>query len=464
MTEEEKTRLGHLIKPIKHSMKRRAEWHDYSQTGIYLITLSVKQYDDGSYYEGTLLSSIGGNSDLLPPAPTIADLPCQQPSYLAPSPTLPLTDNMPTPPHPHTALSELEAMVWRHIWQIGSFKGEESIQVQMAVCMPTHIHMILKVNHDLPIKPNGQQMTLSDVVRGFKQGCTSHFKRWLRGEPMELPADYQRQWLTPPGASSEISLWEDNYNDRVIFDNKVLQSSVAYLCMNPWRWRLLDQHPDLLKHRLHIRIAETEYSAYGCIFLLQHPCRQQVMCHRYARKGSLTPEEWQYASLPATAERLEREAIANKKTMGGWTHDWLTTRNPDAICPIPYHKTNAFRKQKAELLAIAQGAILVSPAVSPGEREIFYDAIAQGARGIKIQRKPLPAKAHPQDKDIAICARAQLLVLGPWQIEQNEYRTSRGEIISSDSKYAQFHDLNAMAARLCADGLGPMNWSEERPS
>ena len=471
MTEEEKKRLGHLIKPVKHSMKRRAEWHDYSRAGIYLITICVKQYDDGSYYAGTLLSTIGGSSNLLPPVPAVSELPCRHPGYLAPSPYLPLTEDkgrghLPLtedeggPAHPHTVLSELGAMVWHHIWQIGSYRGEEDVQVQMAVCMPTHIHMILKVGRHLPFKRNGQPMSLGDVVRGFKQGCTSAFKRWLRGEPMELPSGYQRQWLTPPGAVSEISLWDDNYNDRVILDTAGLQSSVAYICMNPWRWRLLDQHPDLLKHLLHITIADTEYSAYGCMFLLRHPCRQQVFCHRYARKGSLTPDEWQFASLPSTAERLEREAIANKKTMGGWTRDWLRSSSPNAVCPIPYHKTHAFRQQKAELLAISHWAILVSPAVSPGEREIFYDAIAQGGRGIKILRKPLPAKAHPQDKDIALCARAQLLVLGPWQIEHHEYRTARGEMISSESKYAQFHDLNAMAARLCAHSLGRMTWRD----
>ena len=180
-------------------------------------------------------------SNLLPPVPAVSELPCRHPGYLAPSPYLPLTEDKGRghqlalredkgrPAHPHTVLSELGAMVWHHIWQIGSYRGEEDVQVQMAVCMPTHIHMILKVGRHLPFKRNGQPMSLGDVVRGFKQGCTSAFKRRLRGEPMELPSGYQRQWLTPPGAVSEISLWDDNYNDCVILDNAGLQSSVAYI-------------------------------------------------------------------------------------------------------------------------------------------------------------------------------------------------------------------------------------------
>lgn len=454
MSPEEVQRLGHLIKPVKHSMKRRALWHDYSRTGLYLITIVIKQYDDGSYYEGTLLSTIHGSSNHLPPVPSITELPVTTPSYFS------STENI-SIPHPYTVPTELGAMVWRHIWQIGSHHGEEYVGVRLAICMPTHIHMILQVSRDLPFKKNGQQSTLGDIVRGFKQGCTSAFKRWLRGEPMELHAGTPRQFLTPPGATSDISLWEENYNDRNLLDDEALQNAVTYICMNAWRWKLLDDHPDMLRHLLHVTVAETEYSAYGCIFLLRHPVRLQVYCHRYVRKSQLTPSEWQYASQPSTAERLVREAIANKKTMGSWSSDWLSTANPKAVCPIPYHKTETFRRQKAELLSASQqNAVLVSPAVSPGEREIFYEALAQGGRCIKLQRKPLPAKAHPQDKDIVICAQGQLLVLGPWHIQQNEYRTFSGQLISNDSKFAQFHDLNKMAERLCQSAPSVMHWSD----
>lgn len=43
MTREEAIAAGKEVHEIKHSMKRRTPWHDYSRKGTYMLTLVVRE-------------------------------------------------------------------------------------------------------------------------------------------------------------------------------------------------------------------------------------------------------------------------------------------------------------------------------------------------------------------------------------------------------------------------------------
>lgn len=494
MKKEEAEKLGIRIKPVKHSMKRRASWHDYRRRGVYLVTICIKSMDaDGGYYAGTLLSRIEGDSRLLPPGTYGRDVGGRLGSACCARCYSTLTSNKGgsadgsddgsasgndgIAPYPHTVLTDLGRLLEAKIGQIGCYRQFCDVEVRRWVIMPTHIHMIVAVKRDLPLdEKRHRQYTLSDMVRGFKQGCTSLFKQWLAGTDVDtLLALVEEQTLilqgkkvvseriytSAPGSQSEVTLWEEGYNDRALIDEEAEQKAAVYIAMNPWRWKVMDDHPQMLSHLLRITIGRDVYSAYGCMFLLRSLERVQIFCHRYARKGELMVEEWAFASRADVAARLEREAIDNRKRMGRWDRGWLYSKDPQCVCPIPYHKTETFRQRKVRVIEQGlMGAVLVSPAVSDGEQEIFYDALEQGCRCIKLQASPLPRKAHPQDRDIILCAQGQLLVLGPWEIEGDVYRTADGREISKESFYARFHNLNEMARKLCEEPIGEMAWRE----
>ncbi|MBQ0048902.1 MAG: hypothetical protein KBT12_01485 [Bacteroidales bacterium] len=191
----------------------------------------------------------------------------------------------------------------------------------------------------------------------------------------------------------------------------------------------------------------------------------------------MTAEEWQKATASwDTIRAFEQHAREHK--LGHFDRDWYRSNNPSCTTAIDYTRTEAFRKEMAEHLKACeeQGAVLVSPAISAGEAAICYAALEQGLPVIKLQKKAITARSHPTDRDRAYCGKGIMLVLGPWEIvggarpstdgkgggmrpTLTDGQIACGQIacgqknIPSDSLYAKFHNLNAMAAALCLDSL-----------
>lgn len=499
-TKEEATRLGIKIQPIKHSKKRRAIWHDYTRRGMYLLSIHICTDEEGLCYEGMLLSHIVGE----PMAEAGSEV------------------------YPHPELTDLGRMVDYKIDAISSYPQFKDVEVKARTIMPTHIHLILEVKHDLPYYAKRHRpYHLGDLVRGFKQGCTSLFKRWMRGESVEAILDslpsvdgggqsvegaQPRTYTTPPGGQTDISLWERMYNDRVLIGDKAIQAAHEYVAKNAWYWQMETLYPQLFQHALHLTIAGCDYSAYGCLFLLKHPERRQVFCHRLARRSQLTDEEWQKATSSWDAIRaFEKHAREHK--LGHFDKDWYRNNNPSCTTAIDYTHTEAFQREKTEHLRACEemGAVLVSPAVSPGEAAICYAALEMGLPVIKLQKDAITAREHPAERDRSYCGKGIMLVLGPWEIKGGETQPSTagksestnekdgvqngksegtnekdgslagksegidekggsttgksesadekggnqtGErAIPKDSLYGKFHNLNAMAAELCKDSI-----------
>lgn len=477
-TKEEALRLGIKIQPIKHNKKRRAVWHDYTRKGTYLLTIHISTDDEGRCYEGMLLSHIVGD----PMAEAGTEV------------------------FSHPELTDLGRLVDYKIDAISSYQQFRHVEVKARTIMPTHVHLIVEVKHDLPYCASRKRpYHLGDLVRGFKQGCTSLFKRWMRGESAEailaslssLPSvnggerggvgaaggesggagttgNAPRTYTTTPGGKSDITLWEDKYNDRVLMDDKAMKAAYEYVEKNAWYWQMETLYPQLFEHALHLTIAGSDYSAYGCMFLLKRPERRQVFCHRLARRGQLTGDEWQKATASwNTIRAFERHARAHK--LGLFDRDWYRSNNPSCTTAIDYTRTEAFRKEMAEHLKACDemGAVLVSPAVSAGEATICYAALEQGYPVIKLQKDAITAKAHPVNKDRSYCGKGIMLVLGPWVIEDASRPSMDGKgggaagnsggaclpsteghrDIPSDSLYTKFHNLNAMVAALCMDSI-----------
>lgn len=470
-TREEAIRLGIKVRPIIPSMKRRAVWNDYWKPGRYGITIHIYQYEDGSCERCSFLGDIVGDCH----APRFMSSQQGSSSKLTSDALADETrpaERIPNPAFPHIQLSEVGMFVQYKINQIGKYERYKDVVVRSACIMPTHIHLTLEILHALPKETlkNGKvrQYTLGHMIGMFKSGCTSLYKRWLNGEFLQYeigspewyaalenkPTTYTtvahgKQFLPSTNAPS---LWEDGYNDRILRDEYQYHNWLEYVDLNAYYWKLRIDYPQLFEHRLHLTIAGSDYSAYGCMFLLKRPERVQVFCHRLARRGQLTDEEWQKATASwNTIQAFEKNA--REKRLGRFDKDWYRTTDPDATTAIDYTRTEAFRKQKAEILMKCErdDAVIVSPAVSAGEQEIFYSALELGYRCIKLVKDVIPEKGHPVSIDRDYCAHGQLLVLGPWEIKDtNNYASRFGD---AESKYAKFHNLNEMAAELCKENL-----------
>lgn len=485
-TREQAIQKGITLRPTQHSMKRRAVWNDYYLSGRYGITLHIQPNEDGTTDRSLLLGNIEGTCNTKPALP----------------------DGTKNTQWPHIKLNELGALIDHRIHQIGTQKNYEDVSLISYCIMPTHLHLTLEVAKQLPVvmkKGRPLQLTLGHMVGYFKSGCTSLYNRWLQGEfapytpgspewaaQVDLPYAQRTHSLSAQGCQSTLQsseggrergqergrergqegqqeglrqgqqiaqqeqkpairpLWEPNYNDKILNTTRKLAEWIHYVEMNPYYWRLKDEHPHLFEHRLHLNMRMkdgemVDFSAYGCMFLLRKGDRINVMCHRLATKSMLTPQEWAHYSQPDVAHRYEEER--RLRNLGRWDRNWLYSRDPEVKTPIPYTETMAYRQQKAEMLQLAQAnTILVSPTISDGEKDIIYSALQEGCPVIKLSKDPFTGKNHPSEKDRQWCAMGLMLILAPWEIPATDGTSSA---IPTDSKYTQFHNLNALATRMC---------------
>jgi REP element-mobilizing transposase RayT len=192
--------------------------------------------------------------------------------------------------------------------------------------------------------------------------------------------------LYPHYAAQRSPLFNHSFNDRIILRDGQLETVTAYILDNPRRLLIKKANPDLFTRHNHLSIADMEFAAYGNIFLLQDFDRQQVIVHR--------------ADTPA--ERLRH------------TTEWL---------------------QCAE-----NGGVLVSPFISPDEREIRKKAITLGGKIIQLQKEGFEQRFKPAKSDFELCSQGRLLILTPWPDNLR-----RAPICRDQALY-----LNSLAAKIAS--------------
>ena len=91
------------------------------------------------------------------------------------------------------------------------------------------------------------------------------------------------------------------------------------------------------------------------------------------------------------------------------------------------------------LRAARQGAVLVSPAISRGEKVIMRAAFEEGLPLIYLKENGFTDLAKPGGKRMDACARGQLLILAPWEHHNEKLTIKRGQCLA----------LNEMARAIC---------------
>lgn len=354
----------------EHNQKRRHKKHRYNDVGTYLVTIVVEG-------RKPVFGSINGNiKDSGRPA-----------TVLSPLGVKVLNEEL---PKIHAIYPMAE------IWQ--------------PICiMPDHLHLIIRINSPLPPKKH-----LGTIVGAFKGGVT---RAW-RDINDKLTLDTQGQGLTPDAQGQGLpSLFEDNYNDRILMRDGQLENWKAYLRDNPYRWFVMHTRPDLMQRSLCIVIGGIRYGAFGNFLLLRHPEKVQVFFHRRMADDRLTPDK--------QGQTPDAQGC-------GWRQK------------IPTEQTLFWQKEHERLMEIAeQGDVLVTPGISECEKRIKNECLSEHYRLIHIQDKPIGRYWKPEKSRFEACMAGTLLILAPW-----------AEDLQGESNYERFHNLNALAAAVCALDAG----------
>lgn len=177
-------------------------------------------------------------------------------------------------------------------------------------------------------------------------------------------------------AGAFIVLWEEGYNDRILEGPGHLHRMKDYLRDNPRRLAVKRARPDLFTVRQGVQAGGHEFAALGNIFLLDAPQRVAVRCSR-----DLTEEQ-----IAVTRDRFLEMA-----------------RN---------------------------GAVLISPSISPGEKKVMRAAFEQGYPTIILLENGFAPLAKPGGRRFNACAAGQLLLLAPWPHHNEDRAITRDQCLS----------------------------------
>jgi hypothetical protein len=250
------------------------------------------------------------------------------------------------------------------------------VRVLALQLMPDHLHGVLYVTERLP-------RHLGHVINGFKKGCNDAWKRLKSENCCETDA---RNTLTLPTLGNAGNLWEWGYHDRILSHRGQLETLFRYLRDNPRRLWLKRHNPDFFTTISGLKIGATAVSALGNQFLLDYPSKIQVQCSR-----SLTESE-----IEEKGDALLSQAFQND-------------------------------------------AVLVSPCISPGEKEIMRRAFEAGFPQILLLENGISTMHKPSGRQFDACVQGRLLLISPWE-HHNERRTITRE---------QCMQLNALARIIC---------------
>ena len=118
----------------------------------------------------------------------------------------------------------------------------------------------------------------------------------------------------------------------------------------------------------------------------------------------------------------------------------LNSRLLPVVCH--YRDKAHFDNQKARCLEeAANGAVLVSARIAPGEQEIMNEAVNHGFPVITIADNGFPERYHPSTERIDRCAQGKLLIVTPWQYQ---YRGKNEQLTIPFCKA-----MNCVAQALC---------------
>lgn len=299
---------------------------------------------------------------------------------------------------PHIELSPLGINVKESLERMPQV--EPKIELVCYSIMPNHIHFIIAVRGELS-RPIGT------IIRSF-MGATSRSLHMLKAEG-KIQWNSAAASIARNASTEKPSLWQPGYCIGICHTEQKLHTRIGYVIENPFFGILENERHDFMKRTMMLTIKGRRYSGYGNMLLLKEPDRLQVFCHR---------------NHPVTHE--------------------------------PYHLTQDFREEKQAILnAAADGVVIVTPGISPGEADIMWSVLQNGGYVINIQQEEIPIsdKWHPEKERRIYCSQGQMLVLSVHDLPHQTFYDCMGQEIPMTTSYARFHLLNFVAEELCQEGI-----------
>ena len=453
MTDEQRNAQKKYAGEKKASMKRRDSHHDYRERRMYMITLEVEG-------RRPLFGRVVGNA------------------YAEPG----------SRDEPRIELTELGKAVQSEWMSIHGFYPQ--IEVMAVQMMPDHMHGILFVTDTLPVH-------LGQVISGFKAGCRKAQRALIAAE--EERAAGQAAERTAGRAAAEPLLTEKARQERaaeraaaeLLLTEKARQEKATERAAER-----AAAEPLLTEKARQEKAAGRVAGRVAAEPLLTEKARQGKEEPLLAEKAKEKKEQEgrePVVSQYATALPLPEEAGANSALFAkgyndlilrsfdelpvwqNYLHDnprrlLLKRARPEWLRPffglqIGSHTYNGIgnrllltaskrktvlvsrrltdsmiEEETARYLELAkQGTVLVSAAISPGEKRVMRAVFDAGYPTIVIMQNGFTPMSKPHGRQFDACASGALLMLSPW-----EHHNEKQKITA-----VQCRQMNLMALEIC---------------
>ena len=301
----------------------------------------------------------------------------------------------------HIALTSAGEAEEREFWNLPMHRPEiKPLEIQV---MPDHVHMLIYVTRTLA-------SPLGITIAGFKAGSSK-------------------------AATGACGLWAEGFQDTILFREGQLEAMRSYIRDNPRRLAVKKLQIDIFRLRRDFEIEFAElglrgrFETIGNHFLVSSPNILQVQCSR---------RDFAYRRIPKPGggRKIARDA---------------------AQVPLQEMTTAAFEEKCEEMIAAAKhGAVLVSPCISDGEREIARRAFSGGARVIKLANMGFSPLYKPGGRLFNHTADGRLLMLSPaaWP-----YMTAEKHMTRIDACV-----LNRIAQLIAGEGAAQIDYKGMAPS
>ena len=406
-----------------HRMGRRLSFWDYRRPGTYVITIVLENRRSRALGELVVLK------------------PGEEGAWVS----VDEARQLELPPEEIEAkvvFSELGRAIFEHFRPIGEFTP--GLRPVFCAVMPDHLHLIVKIEREL-------ERPLGNAIGGFKTGCEKIYR----------------------SMGGEGRLFAEGFVDEIVLRAGQLAREFNYVLDNPRRLAVKRLYPDLFKYSRRIgvalRLAQKEqagraaalqgpagreagrlvsqgeagrgdvrlapmaraigwFSAIGNHFLLERPIVQVQVSRRFFR--------YRRVAKPGAAPSIARDARGE---------------------PEVEFSTGEYEKRRDELLlAASHGAVLLSPCVSDGERQIAHEALALGFRLVTMHNKGFSRLQKPSGRYFDACAEGRLLMLAPaaWPHQPGEKPMTRLDATT----------MNRVCQWLAGDGAADVNYNGQAPA
>lgn len=254
-----------------------------------------------------------------------------------------------------------------------------AIRLLQFCLMPDHLHAIIRVTRIM-------DTSIRSVLRGYWQGV----KKLGRAYTMSVSAEFNS--ATTPQDSYPFPVFTERPFIRPLSRRGQLDAMFHYVRMNPQRLATKRLKPGYFRVQKDIQIGERLYDGVGNVALLL-----------------------QQAYFPVHVRRIMVE-----KAKHGDNQDLRDYKN-------------------ACVLKARQGTIMVSPFISPDEKQVMQVLLREQHPFILLDDNGFRDYYKPTAALFEACAEGHLLILSPWPYESRKRYISRSDCVT----------LNELAEETC---------------